>query len=305
MAVFDAMLVLGEDSTTENTTENIETPQLPLEPRLRTLQRLRELTAYPRRVQIAPLPIQTIGEYQLLRQLALTPMGATYVARRKDAPKLYTLKMLIPYPEWGIKGPQSGVLLSAKLDHPGLAKIVETGSYRDQTYVISEYVHGFSLRRLLDAASRDGSALPLAWIKEMWRQLQGAEVRLSSEISAFDGYAFILEQVALVADALHYAHCNGVVHCDVKPANILLSLCGRTALIDFGIAHAALDERPEKTPKISSDDHGSFFGSFGYAAPEQFLGQQKDLQAHTDTWGLGATLFEMITGQTPFGRLDF
>jgi hypothetical protein len=97
-----------------------------------------------------------------------------------------------------------------------------------------------------------------------------------------------------IADALAHAHGRGVIHRDVKPSNVIVTLDGHAKLIDFGIAVTSEDDSDRLTRT------GMFIGSHGYAAPEQLRGEHDEVGPWTDTYALGATLFEMLTQRTPF-----
>ena len=98
--------------------------------------------------------------------------------------------------------------------------------------------------------------------------------------------------LADVGDALHYAHERGVIHRDVKPANLLLSGDGRLCLGDFGLARVA--QEPGMTVS------GSFLGTPAYMSPEQVAAGRVKLDHRTDVYSLGAVLYEMLTLQRPF-----
>src|SRR5512139_68289 len=112
---------------------------------------------------------------------------------------------------------------------------------------------------------------------------------LTSGSSYFDTVA---RMVAEVADALDYAHAQGVIHRDIKPSNLLLSPVGRLSLNDFGLARML--EQPGMT--IS----GEFVGSPMYMSPEQITAGRAPLDHRTDIYSLGATLYELLTLQPPF-----
>ena len=153
--------------------------------------------------------------------------------------------------------------IAARLRHPNVVSVFDCASAPDGTpYLVMEYVAGRSLAERL----REG--VPPAF----------ETLRIAREVAA----------------ALDYAHGCGVVHRDVKPANVLLGDDGSVRLADFGIACLG-----------SARDEGrtcAGLGTPGYMAPEQRLGQAADQGARTDVYGLAVVLFEMLTGRTPFGH---
>jgi streptogramin lyase len=151
----------------------------------------------------------------------------------------------------------------AKLNHPNVVQVYDFGEQGDLTYLVMPLISGGTLRDYL--AHRH--ILPLAEA------------------------ASIIEQVA---SALQYAHERGLVHRDVKPANILMSGEGRVLLSDFGIVR--LVQKDDSSATLTR--MGAFVGSPEYAAPEMILGQGADHRA--DVYALGVVLFQMLTGKLPF-----
>jgi serine/threonine protein kinase/formylglycine-generating enzyme required for sulfatase activity len=154
----------------------------------------------------------------------------------------------------------------ASLDHPGIVPVYDVGRAEDGLcYVVSKYVEGSDLRTYLHHT----------------RASPAAAVAI----------------VAAVAEALHHAHQRGLVHRDVKPANILLDAHGKPYVVDFGLALREKDL-----------GHGPVFaGTAAYMSPEQARGEGHLVDARTDVYSLGVIFFELLTGQRPFraeGRPD-
>jgi serine/threonine-protein kinase len=147
----------------------------------------------------------------------------------------------------------------ARLIHPNIARTLDTGVHAGFGFIAMELVEGGTLADLL---SRDGRLTP------------EQAVKIAADL----------------ADALNHAHARGIVHCDVKPQNILLTRDGVPKLVDFGVARTAWD-RP-------LDGSTSPRGTAAYVAPEQALGQLLDGRA--DLYALGAVLYEMLAGRPPF-----
>jgi hypothetical protein len=150
---------------------------------------------------------------------------------------------------------------AGRLSHPGIVTVFDVGEEAEtrSPYIVMEYVAGQSLQDLL---SRENQKLSL-----------GTALELAQEI----------------AEALHYAHAQGVVHRDIKPANILLTAAGRAKIADFGIAK--LNQAHLTLP-------GHVLGSPAFMAPEQLSGEGVD--ARSDLFSLGVILYTMLTGHRPF-----
>ena len=150
----------------------------------------------------------------------------------------------------------------ARLRHPFILPLHDSGDADGALYFIMPYVDGESLRARLE---REG-ALPVSAALEIARQ---------------------------VADALHAAHVEGIVHRDVKPENILLTTSGHALLADFGIARRTAVGAPAMT------DAGLTLGTAAYMSPEQAMGDA-DVDARADLYALACVLFEMLAGRRPF-----
>lgn len=168
-----------------------------------------------------------------------------------------------------LPGEQEGELVSsferearvvARLQHPNIVGVYDAGTFRNRHYLVMEYVHGFSLRALLESQQR----LP-----------EQDAVRYAAQI----------------AGALQYAHDQGVIHCDVKPENVLISEQGVPKLTDFGVAESL-------TRTLSPEQAREIMGTIAYLAPEVIQGAPPD--PRSDVYSLALTLYEMIAGRLPW-----
>ena len=210
-----------------------------------------------------------IGRYQILRELGRGAMGVVYEAHDPALTRDVALKVIQPFAladesarETFEKRFLSEARISGRLSHPGIVVVHDVG--RDQEtgalYIALERLRGRTLAAITDAGR------PLEW-----RQA----VRI----------------VAGVARALDHAHAQGVVHRDMKPANVMVLETGEPKLMDFGVA--TLEEA-----RVRLTAPGDFLGTPLYMAPEQALGEPVDRR--TDLFSLGAIAFTLLTGRPPF-----
>jgi serine/threonine-protein kinase len=202
-----------------------------------------------------------LGPYRLLDRVGIGAYAAVYRARHELMGVERAVKVLRPRPSDG-RGQRERFLhearIAARLRHPDVVSVHDCGIAADGTpYIVMEYVAGRSLADLL----RDGMPPP------------GETLRVARRVAA----------------ALDHAHALGVVHRDVKPANVLLGDDGAVQLTDFGIAQAGR-EFEWWAPWAG-------LGTPAYMAPEQRLGQRAGV--HTDVYALAVVLYEMLTGQIP------
>ncbi|QNI06125.1 serine/threonine protein kinase [Mycobacterium kubicae] len=207
--------------------------------------------------------------YTILRLLGTGGMGEVYLVQHPRLPRREALKILpgsvSADPEYRQRFAREADI-AASLWHPHVVAIHDRGEYEGQLWIAMDYVEGTDAAQLLRR-------------------------RYPSGMPPED----VLEIVAAVADALDYAHKQGLFHRDVKPANILIanprSDSRRIMLTDFGIARATDDISGLTATNMT-------VGSFAYAAPEQLTG--KKLDGRADQYALACTAYQLLTGELPF-----
>jgi eukaryotic-like serine/threonine-protein kinase len=221
-------------------------------------------------VDIAPGTV--VGGYTVRRRLGGGGMGAVYLVRHPTLPRDVALKVLHPglatTPAMWLRFEREAELLS-RLSHPNIVDVLDRGRQDDLLWMTMQFVSGRDVAALLE----EHGPLP-------------PERALAI--------------VAAVGDALDHAHACGLLHRDVKPANILLAqLPGggeRVMLTDFGIGR-------DMAASSALTQAGEVVASFAYAAPEQLTGGPLDGRA--DVYSLGAVLFELLTGRRAFDAGSF
>ncbi len=204
-----------------------------------------------------------IESYRLERELGRGGMGTVYLARDLKHDRPVALKLFTSATTFKIDAERfrREIATAARLQHPHICSVYDSGETREGLWYVMPFIQGESLR---DRLRREGR-LPVE-----------EALRITRE----------------AAQALAYAHREGVVHRDVKPGNILLTDDGVTLLADFGIARSVVHQQAE--PLTQS---GSGIGTPAYMAPEQAMGQPADARA--DQYALAATCYEMLTGRPP------
>ncbi|MCC7061549.1 MAG: SUMF1/EgtB/PvdO family nonheme iron enzyme [Planctomycetes bacterium] len=217
-----------------------------------------------------------IGPYRLVRELGRGGQGVVYLANDTRLDRQVALKVLARDVN-ALAGPamlrlQREADAIARLDHPGIATIFETGHDERAAWIAMRYVGGGSVQQCIAKRIAQGQARP----------------QTRSELQS------IVRLVERSARALDAAHRAGILHRDVKPANLLLAGPEEPVLVDFGLASDA----DSRTPTITMP--GAVFGTLCYLAPERLAGATADARA--DVHGLGAILFELLTHERPYQR---
>jgi serine/threonine protein kinase/Tol biopolymer transport system component len=204
----------------------------------------------------------TIFRYKVLERLGGGGAGVVYKAEDTRLERLVALKFLSSY-RAGNEADKRRFLrearVSSALDHPNICTVYEVDETEDgRLFIAMALCEGETLKRRIERGP-----LPLA---------EAVDV------------------AAQIASGLAAAHAKGIVHRDVKPANVIVAPDGRVKIVDFGIA-----KLPDQS-RLTRD--GTAVGTAGYMAPEQIRGDAVD--ARTDVWALGIVLYEMVTGRSPF-----
>ena len=210
--------------------------------------------------------VKRFGRYEVVAELGRGAMGVVYKARDPQIDRLVAVKTVAL---WGQEPEEeqefrlrfgNEAQAAGRLHHPGIISVFDVGEdpENQDPYIVLEYVSGESLQRVLAREKK----LPLS-----------KALKLAEEL----------------ADALDYAHAQGVVHRDIKPANILVTEDGHAKIADFGIAKLNL---------AHFTIPGKVLGTPAYMAPEQLSGEGAD--GRSDLFSLGVILYVMVTGHSPF-----
>jgi WD40 repeat protein/tRNA A-37 threonylcarbamoyl transferase component Bud32 len=217
--------------------------------------------------------VSYFGDYELLEEIAQGGMGVVYKARQVSLDRLVALKM-IRAGEFAsaadVQRFKQEAEAAAKLDHPHIVPIFEVSEHEGQHYYAMKLIDGGSLHK----------------VKPAWclsPELDRSEIRRRQ--------TKIATLLIAVARAVHHAHQHSIIHRDLKPANILIDAAGAPHVTDFGLAK-----------KIEADSAmtqtGAIVGTASYMSPQQANGEPITTQA--DVYGLGAVLYELLTGRPPF-----
>lgn len=215
--------------------------------------------------------LKRIGRYEIEEELGRGAMGAVYKARDPQIGRTVAIKMILTrglppddleqYKERFFREAQA----AGQMAHPGIVTIYDISEHETgEPYLVMEYIEGATLDKLLSPKKGGGMVERFSLDKT-------------------------IDIVIQVADALDYAHQRGVIHRDMKPANILITPDGKAKLADFGIA---------KMPGSQLTQVGQILGTPAFMSPEQFTGAAVDTR--TDIFSLGAVLYWMCTGEKPF-----
>jgi serine/threonine-protein kinase len=210
-----------------------------------------------------------VSHYRILEKLGAGGMGEVYLAEDLTLKRRVAIKFIQPR---AAADPEAGERLlrearaAARLDHPNICAIHEVAEDGGRSFIVMQYLEGETLDRRIRARTLD-----------------------------LDQAIAIGTQVA---DALRDAHAHGIIHRDIKPSNIIVTPRGQAKVMDFGLARVAAASQPDaetEGPLTASD---AVIGTVPYMSPEQVKGDRLD--ARSDIFSFGATLYEAVTGRRPF-----
>lgn len=209
------------------------------------------------------------GDYRIVRMIGMGGAGTVYEARQTSLQNVpVALKVLHPdlsEDQNTIALLKKEVIIARELTHDNIMKVYSLGMTDDRHFIVMEYFAGQSLQDILDKSGK-------------------CSVEKASAI------------FVQICDALQYAHDRGIIHLDIKPANILVGPSGNVKLCDFGIARMAISNVTTATQRIIT-------GSVGFMPPEQYRGR-KFVSHRSDIYSLAATYYNAVTGEVPIGILE-
>ncbi len=212
-------------------------------------------------------PGARIDDFHLVRRIGRGGMGVVYEAEQISIPGRHVaIKFLDPVKlsEVGIRRFDREIRALSRLDHPNIVPVFAADRFGDVPYFAMKLLSGRSLRDWLDEPDREPQP-----------------------------YGQIATWIRDAALALHHAHHNGVIHRDVNPRNLLIEPDGTILVVDFGVAR---DERADD----GLTHPGDVVGTRSYMAPEQISSRHGEISPQTDVYGLGVTLYELLTGRRPY-----
>jgi len=216
---------------------------------------------------------KTVSHYRILDRLGVGGMGVVYKAEDANLRRLVALKFLtdqVAQDKQAYDRFLREARAAAALNHPNICTVYEIGEHRGKPFIAMELLEGRTLKHIME----------------------GKPLKTDAAV----------EMAIQVADALDAAHSKGVVHRDVKPANVFVTSDGRVKILDFGIAKLVASRTVEGSAETATVNEatnaGATMGTVGYMSPEQLRGSPVDHRA--DIFAFGCVLYEMLSGRRAF-----
>ena len=209
------------------------------------------------------------GKYIIQEKLGAGGMGQVYKAYHPEAAKLVAIKVILPQGKWdaeSIKRFEREVKASEKLVHPNIIAVLDSGGINGQLFMVMELIEGKDLFELINEKGK----LPVN-----------------------EAVAYIIQ----AARALEHAHANGVIHRDVKPANLIADSKGLLKIVDMGLAKIQAGENEDIVSMLTTNT--AIMGSADFMSPEQTV-STKNVDARTDIYSLGASFYFLLTAKVMY-----
>jgi len=217
---------------------------------------------------------EEVGPYRIKTFMARGGMGLVYEAVQQEPPRTVALKLM----RRGVASRSAQrrfrreAQILARLHHPGIARVYESGMHDSPD---------------------GGGGVPFFTMEYISQASTIVEYATANVLSSMQRLALF----ATACDAIQYGHSNGIIHCDLKPGNILVDSSGRPRIIDFGVARTTASDQDFTTQHT---DVGDLIGTLQYMSPEQCDADSHDLDVRSDVYSLGVVLYELLTGQLPY-----
>ena len=209
------------------------------------------------------------GKYIIQEKLGAGGMGQVYKAYHPEAAKLVAIKVILPQGKFdteSIKRFEREVKASEKLVHPNIIAVLDSGSFKGQLFMVMELIQGKDLFELINEKGK---------------------------LAIKEAVAYIIQ----AARALEHAHANGVIHRDVKPANLIADSQGLLKIVDMGLAKIQEGENEDKISMLTTNT--AIMGSADFMSPEQTV-STKNVDTRTDIYSLGASFYFLLTAKVMY-----